>query len=394
MKEYAHPKIRYAGWMIGLRWIAVTGVLVAGTLHQMFTPRNLTGMGMIALVVGIYNPLLWLYSRQVETRGRVLWSGELGLILNLQFALDILVLAVAVHLTGGVESYLLPVYLLVVPAAGLLLDRRATFLQVTLLVAVLGGVFGLEYDGLLAHNFVRPEFDRHLYADATYVVQTFIFHASLLYLGAYIAVYLGSQLRHSLVAEREARHIALTDGLTGLYNRRHFYQVLEQEVQRSRRHGRALSLLMLDLDNFKQFNDHYGHLAGDAVLCQLADLATRLVRQSDTVFRYGGEEFTMLLPETSYDAALVLAERLRRAVEQHIFEDRRHTRLGRATVSVGVATCPHDASNAEGLVDAADKALLRAKRQKNRVCAYSARKRLRAPRSIGVTPICTLTEVR
>jgi diguanylate cyclase (GGDEF)-like protein len=164
------------------------------------------------------------------------------------------------------------------------------------------------------------------------------------------------------------QQLAITDGLTGLYNHRHFYQMLEAELARSQRYGRPCALLMLDLDDLKKYNDRYGHLAGDDLLQELADLIRRLVRQVDTGARYGGEEFAVILPETDSTQALAVAERLRETVRSHAFAVRGTQQSGRITVSIGVAIYPGDATDAEGLVNAADIALLRAKAEKDRVC--------------------------
>lgn len=175
----------------------------------------------------------------------------------------------------------------------------------------------------------------------------------------------------------EVERLAVTDGLTGLYNVRYFYQALERELERSRRYGHRCSLIMLDLDDFKKYNDRYGHLAGDDLLRELADLIRSALREADTAARYGGEEFVVILPETNGDQAVALAERLRETVRDHKFVVREGQRLGRITVSLGVATYSRGAQassrgsargDVEGLVEAADMALLRAKERKNQVC--------------------------
>ena len=163
-------------------------------------------------------------------------------------------------------------------------------------------------------------------------------------------------------------HQATTDGLTGLYNVRYFYQALEKELARSRRYGHRCSLIMLDLDDFKKYNDRYGHLAGDDLLRELAGLMHGEARQTDTAARYGGEEFAVIMPEAGGAQAKALAERLWETVRDHEFVVRETQRVGRITVSLGMATYPEDASDVEELVNAADMALLRAKEEKDRVC--------------------------
>lgn len=170
----------------------------------------------------------------------------------------------------------------------------------------------------------------------------------------------------------KAQTLAITDGLTSLYNSRHFYSQLAKELERSRRYEHTCSLLMLDLDNFKSFNDQYGHQAGDDVLRELADLIRRVIRQPDTPARYGGEEFAVILPNTSGGEASEVAKRLRRVVEEHRFPLQDVDRHGHITISIGVATFPTDATSREELVQAADQALLWAKREKNQVCRHPA----------------------
>ncbi|MGA9349635.1 MAG: sensor domain-containing diguanylate cyclase [Anaerolineae bacterium] len=163
---------------------------------------------------------------------------------------------------------------------------------------------------------------------------------------------------------QKTQHLAITDGLTGLYNRRHFYELLEREVESVNRYGDYLSLIMLDIDDFKAYNDTRGHLAGDALLRELAQLLTRDIRKVDIAARYGGDEFVLFFPRTDKKRAVILAERIRTSVEEYEFCGE-----GEITISLGVATCPEDAVEPEALVKAADDALLEAKKRGNRVCA-------------------------
>jgi diguanylate cyclase (GGDEF)-like protein len=170
------------------------------------------------------------------------------------------------------------------------------------------------------------------------------------------------------LSEANARleRLAVTDGLTGLFNHRRFQEALHSELLRCERHKRPLGVLMLDVDFFKKVNDTMGHPAGDELLRRLAEVLSKDLRQTDLISRYGGEEFAVLLPETTKSEALQVAERMREAVEQRVNEN--GTWGQQVTVSVGVATFPEDGATAEAVLEAADQALYVAKRQgRNRV---------------------------
>ena len=134
----------------------------------------------------------------------------------------------------------------------------------------------------------------------------------------------------------EIYRLTILDGLTQIHNQRYMAEFLEREVVRSQRHARPLSVLMIDLDRFKSINDTFGHLCGDFVLRELADIVRSSVRKEDLFARYGGEEFVLVLVETNHEAALLVAERLREAVEQHQF--RFESTPINLTISIGAAT--------------------------------------------------------
>jgi two-component system cell cycle response regulator len=166
----------------------------------------------------------------------------------------------------------------------------------------------------------------------------------------------------------ETRKLAVTDELTGLYNHRYFYQTLARESRRAQRYHRELSVIMLDIDNFKAFNDRHGHLAGDRALRRLALILRQNARDVDVVVRYGGEEFAVILPEAEAAQAAIQAERIRSAVERAPFRD--GGPAGELTVSGGIGTRRPQMPSLEELILAADQALYRAKAQgRNRVCS-------------------------
>jgi diguanylate cyclase (GGDEF)-like protein len=135
---------------------------------------------------------------------------------------------------------------------------------------------------------------------------------------------------------KEFETLSITDGLTGLFNSRYFYEILQKEAQRAIRYHRPLSMLLLDIDNFKSHNDVYGHIEGDKVLRRLGRLITSLLRENDSGYRYGGEEFTIILPETAGDKANIVAERIRSDFEEIIFIPQSSGDKVSKTLSVGV----------------------------------------------------------
>jgi diguanylate cyclase (GGDEF)-like protein/PAS domain S-box-containing protein len=168
----------------------------------------------------------------------------------------------------------------------------------------------------------------------------------------------------------EVQLLAITDSLTGLFNRRHFFSLAEKEFERSLRYHRPLALLMLDLDEFKQVNDRYGHLIGDQVLQTTSAIIQQSLRKVDISGRYGGEEFVILMPETDQEKALQAAERLRQTIAEFpiLLSDENIS----VTTSIGVACCDsQDDLRLEILLNRADEALYQAKHMgRNRVCVW------------------------
>lgn len=171
--------------------------------------------------------------------------------------------------------------------------------------------------------------------------------------------------------ERALKMEAITDGLTGLYNFRYFQRQLELEIRRAQRYLRPLSLVMVDIDHFKHYNDCHGHLQGNVILERIAALLKAYTRETNHVARYGGEEFAILLPETEARIAAKAAVRLRRIIQKEPFQFQDEQPGGNLTASLGVASFPGDASDSEDLVQCADQALYRAKALgRNRVYWY------------------------
>lgn len=174
--------------------------------------------------------------------------------------------------------------------------------------------------------------------------------------GEDVVLWVASNITNRFLLEEQLRALSETDTLTGLWNRRHFQKMVDTEKERARRYGSSISLLIFDIDFFKVINDTYGHNAGDAVLSEVAKVVRESTRESDVVTRWGGEEFTILMPHAPLEASADVAEKIRRKVESHAFPHGY-----KVTISLGVAEWDLETESFETLLSRADEALYQAK---------------------------------
>jgi diguanylate cyclase (GGDEF)-like protein len=254
--------------------------------------------------------------------------------------------------TGRAESPLLNLYLLPVIASALIFGKVMTFLGIAAIAACFV-LLGWDSTRLTSHPL---GWFGSILAQLGPVV-----------LVAYITTMLSADIRNAL---NKIKNVSDTDELTGLYNMRAFGAILQRSLREAARHSQPLSLAMIDSDNLKAINDSYGHDAGNKLLVQLVNRIRDAVRTSDTIARYGGDEFLVLLPQTGSAGAVEVAERIRRGIEDARIDIGGH--VARATVSVGVVTYPTDGGDLPTMMEKVDRALYKAKQAgRNRVVAHS-----------------------
>ncbi len=234
----------------------------------------------------------------------------------------------------------------------------------------------LGMDGLELTDIIKKKYDidvivmtaysgEHSYAEAVskgasdFIFKPVRFEELLLRLQRVAKERQNAKERNQMV--KKLQKLAITDGLTKLYNSRYFYRQLDLEVDRQNRYGHNLSLLLIDIDHFKKYNDTYGHLEGDKVLIRLGQIIKSCLRRMDTAHRYGGEEFTVILPETSCQDAVVVAERIRESIEVESFSPVKGKKAMIA-VSIGVTEYQPD-EKIPTFVQRADQALYMSKNQ-------------------------------
>lgn len=254
--------------------------------------------------------------------------------------------------------------------------------KATCIWALIGGLSGYfivhPWVMITAHLMLQPRLKSNFStADIVYAEVTRIFSLEMLPWGLAFALISSltaafyGRSRQAIAAlrasEQRFKEMSITDELTGLYNSRHFFNRLKAEIKRTDRYGHSLTLLMLDLDNFKQYNDAFGHLAGDSVLAETGNIIRMSIRSTDSAYRYGGEEFAVVLPESSAKETLYFAERIRKSFESEALVAHPEDGL-RVTVSIGVAQyIPGE--EILGFVKRADQNMYAAKNAgKNRIC--------------------------
>lgn len=306
-----------------------------------------------------------------------------------------LLLVVFAAVTAGVASIgtirapVTATYLLGVAMAGLIFDRKGIVLSTLACSMAVFGLIGAEKAGLLP----RPDYAVGIAQWVTYTV-LFGFTGTLAYVINQISkdalhrakveleqrrqveealnkanLQLNLRVQEVQRLHEEMREQAHHDGLTGLYNRRYLKDALDREVARAQRNDSVLSFVLLDIDHFKEVNDRYGHPGGDEILVQLAHLLVNNARGSDIICRYGGEEFLLVLPDTSYELAVQFAENVRAKCAESSFKASSY--IVQPTLSMGVASFPHHGQCWEEIVAKADAALYQSKRNgRNRVTGW------------------------
>jgi diguanylate cyclase (GGDEF)-like protein len=352
-------------WLIRIRWIYPVFIMLFFLSYHFLTRRSLISWQnalLVFLLPVIVNFLFRLDIRQKEklAESQVDYSQLLSTI-SRQLNFDLVALSLIVYFSGGLNSPISALFIVYIMLATFLTDYHKAFRKTLMAIVLLLAI-------TLLQNSVKFFSSQQIMAMITFDVM-FIFTY-------FVSGYLSKNLHtnEALLKEllKQTQELSISDGLTGLYNQMHFFELLNLETIKSQRHNLSYSLIMFDVDFFKNYNDHNGHLHGSETLKNIGTIMKNKFRTTDLLAKYGGDEFVIILPQTDKVGAYLAADRLRESIEKQVFLGAETQPLKKLTISIGLAAYPEHGLSAEEILNRADKALYFAKESgRNRTIIYS-----------------------
>ncbi|HSQ34425.1 MAG TPA: GGDEF domain-containing protein [Candidatus Binatia bacterium] len=352
-------------WLIRIRWFYPIFIMLFFLSYNFLAGHSLISWQnalLVFLLPVIVNILFSLDLRQKEkqTEPQADYEPLLSAITR-QLNFDIIALSLIVFFSGGLGSPIIALFIVYIMIATFLTDYHKAFRSTLLAIVLLLVITVLQ-------NSERFFSSRQIMAMLTFDIM-FVFTY-------FVSGYLSKNLHinDALLKEllKQTQELSISDGLTGLYNQMHFFELLSQETKKSQRHGLSYSLIMFDVDHFKNYNDHNGHMQGSATLKSIGAIMKNKFRTTDLLAKYGGDEFVVILPQTDKVGAYLAAERLRESIEKENFPGGEFQPMKKLTVSIGLASYPEHGASDEKILNGADKALYFAKESgRNRTQIYS-----------------------
>jgi diguanylate cyclase (GGDEF)-like protein len=351
-------------WLTKIRWIYTFFILLFFVTYNSVSGEMFISYRILGLILGlsVLGNIIFILALK---RGLKYPSKEKDYALFTSMAFqqldfDLVVLSLLVFFSKGFDSPVLVMYIFYIMVGTFLIHHNKA-IKNTITAMVLVVVIFCTNEGLIF---------------SVEKLATMVAFNVILLFAYFISAYLSKNLRENEEKIRgllqKTQEMSVTDGLTNLYNQTYFFLLFRLQLKKSRRYHTCLSLIMFDVDHFKNYNDNNGHLKGSQVLRQVADIMRSCFRASDVLAKYGGDEFVVILPGSDKVGAFLAADRLRELVEAEPFEGREKQPLGKITLSLGISSYPEQGSTLEELLDRADKALYSAKKAgRNKTVLYS-----------------------
>jgi diguanylate cyclase (GGDEF)-like protein len=352
-------------WLTRIRWLYTNFILIFFIAYNYITgSASIHYRDMILIVaLSIIGNIIFTFAlnRHVKLSSEEVNRETLSSLASIQLDFDLVILSLLVFLSGGIESPIIVLFVFYIMVSTFLIYHKKAFKN-TVTAMILVVVIFFANEGLMIVSLKK--------------LTTMIAFNVILLFAYLISAYLSRNLRENEQKLQELlekfRELSVNDRLTDLYNQAHFFLLLNLQLERAKRYKTTFSLIMFDVDNFKDYNDTNGHIAGSEALRKVGGLMKKVFRSSDVLCRYGGDEYVVILPNSDHVGAFLGAERIRETVENTYFKGGERQPLGKVTLSLGISSYPEHGTATKELLDKADKALYLAKNTgRNKTIIYS-----------------------
>lgn len=351
-------------WLTRIRWVYSLFIFLFFYIYNSLARESRIAVYDLLLIIflsGIGNLIFIFVLRRNLRRGLNESHYEMFTsIAALQLDFDFVVLALLVFFSGGFESPVIILFIFYIMVSTFLIYYKKAFRNMLAAIVLITLIF-FQNTGLNV---------------PTQKLATMIAFNIILVFSFFVSAYLSRNIRDNEKVLQEllkkTQKLSVTDGLTDLYNQTHFFEMLKFHLDKAKSFGLTFSVIIFDVDHFKSYNDHNGHIQGSEALAKVGSLMKKVFRASDILAKYGGDEFVAILPSTDKVGAFLAADRLRETIATESFPGEAQQPMGTITISVGVATFPDHGSTDEEILEKADRAMYMAKvAGRNRTVIYS-----------------------
>lgn len=349
-------------WLIKIRFFYTIFVSIFFIIINLTSETNTVRIRELSLILGlmVIGNILFNVTLKGVIRKKLenLEYESLQSLASIQIDFDFVLLSIIVFISGGVNSPVLILYIFYIMISTFIVSRDKAIRNTSIAIILVSSIF-----------FMDKSFD------ISQRLPVMISYDVILFLAFLISSHLSMSLRENreILQEllKKTRDLSIRDGLTGLYNQTHFFQMLEDHINKAKRYNEVFSVLLFDIDNFKNYNDNNGHINGSGVIKRIGSIVSDTFRTFDISARFGGDEYVVFLPNTDKIGSFLAGDRLRERIEKSKFPGMEKQPKGKVTVSMGIASFPEDAQTREEVLDKADKALYYSKEHgRNKVTLF------------------------
>ena len=349
-------------WLIKIRFFYTIFVSIFFIIINLTSETNTVRIRELSLILGlmVIGNILFNVTLKGVIRKKLenLEYESLQSLASIQIDFDFVLLSIIVFISGGVNSPVLILYIFYIMISTFIVSHDKAVRNTSIAIILVSSIF-----------FMDKSFD------ISQRLPVMISYDVILFLAFMISSHLSMSLRENreILQEllKKTRDLSIRDGLTGLYNQTHFFQMLEDHINKAKRYNEVFSVLLFDIDNFKNYNDNNGHINGSGVIKRIGSIVTDTFRTFDISARFGGDEYIIFLPNTDKIGSFLAGDRLRERIEKSKFPGMEKQPKGKVTISMGIASFPEDAQTREEVIDKADKALYYSKENgRNKVTLY------------------------